>query len=246
MTSGFQTQKVLRLAICCSILIGLVPGNCWYQVEAATTNLSPQPSALSSVFVSSPGAVLAGIQKRYSRVLTLKADFVQVYQGRNSRTVREAGTLELKKPGLMRWDYREPTTKQFISDGKKTWFYLPGEKRVTVEPVREARDPRLPFLFLLGRNDLNKEFAKLELGTDAPTKAGNISLRLWPRRRIENVAEIRVECDPQTFQLTRISVVHGTGDRSDFLLSNLVENQPLADTRFTFSPPTGVKVERFD
>ncbi len=191
-----------------------------------------------------PGAVIAGLQNRYGKTTTLSAEFVQTFRDRAGSVRRESGTLLLKKPGLMRWEYREPRAKIFISDGKKTYFYVPAERRVSVESVREGRDPRTPFMFLLGRTDLRQDFSRFELGVESPLKAGNVVLRMWPRRRVENLADIRLECDPATFVLSRITLIQATGERSDFELSNLVENRKIGNETFTFTPPPNVRVEQ--
>lgn len=206
--------------------------------------IGSQPKSILVASAADANQVILGIQKRYARATTLAADFVQMYHDRTGRVIREAGSLQLKRPGRMRWEYREPKNKIFLSDGKQTYFYLPLEKRVVIEPVKAGRDPRTPFLFLLGRNNLKEDFSRFELGGESPTKAQNLVIRMWPRRSVENLAEIRVECDPTTFQLARISLLQTSGERSDFLLTNVVENAALADALFTFSAPSDVRVER--
>ena len=42
----------------------------------------------------------------------------------------ESGTLRLRKPGRMRWDYTDPAGKLFLSDGKNLYLYTPANNEV--------------------------------------------------------------------------------------------------------------------
>src|SRR5205085_10144556 len=53
--------------------------------------------------------------ERYNNLKPIKSDFIEIYQGPGiSRN--ESGTLWLKKPGRMRWEYRQPREKLFLTD----------------------------------------------------------------------------------------------------------------------------------
>ncbi|OYT70063.1 MAG: hypothetical protein CFK52_12170 [Chloracidobacterium sp. CP2_5A] len=184
-------------------------------------------------------AILAGLLRRYGRLTALTADFTQVHQGR--QTAREQGTLALKRDGRMRWDYAAPYVKQFICDGKRTYFYSAARGQYTVEPVRASRDPRTPFLFLLGDRRAAQLFSQAELAAEPPVRAGYVALRLTPRERIELVAAVLAECHPTTFELARISLLSAAGARDDFMFSNIVENPTLPERFFEFAPPPGAQ-----
>ena len=65
--------------------------------------------------------VVRRLEEHYNRLETLKASFVQLYRAEERAAVREeAGTVYLKKPGRMRWEYTRPEVKLFISDRKST------------------------------------------------------------------------------------------------------------------------------
>ena len=64
----------------------------------------------------SPDALARALQDRYDRVGDFTADFVQTYQGGVlSTTATEQGTVLIKKPGKMRWNYTSPETHLFVS-----------------------------------------------------------------------------------------------------------------------------------
>src|SRR5438128_1374147 len=107
--------------------------------------------------------LIDGLQRKYSRMQGLDADFVQVYYGADGRVARESGHLMLKRPGKARWEYASPERKLFISDGKNVFFYVYGEKNATRSSIRETADPQIPFLFLLGRGNLRHDFSRIEV-----------------------------------------------------------------------------------
>src|SRR5271169_1810303 len=71
-------------------------------------------------------SVAAAVDEHYNRLRTLQAEFTEVYRGAGIERT-ESGTLWLKKPGKMRWEYRSPREKLFVSDGRDAWFYVPGD-----------------------------------------------------------------------------------------------------------------------
>src|SRR3954471_18346941 len=69
----------------------------------------------------------SAVDQHYNHLSTLQTEFTEIYRGDGAERT-ETGTLWLKKPRKMRWEYRSPREKLFVSDGKVVWFYLPAEK----------------------------------------------------------------------------------------------------------------------
>jgi outer membrane lipoprotein carrier protein len=123
-----------------------------------------------SAFAADPAlnALLKGVETRYNKAKTLQVLFHEEYTppGRAKRT--ESGTLVLRKPGKMRWDYAQPKGKLFVSDGKYLWLYTPDENRAERMKLKESDDMRAPLAFLLGRLDFQKEFRNLQAKPEGP------------------------------------------------------------------------------
>ena len=82
----------------------------------------------------------------------------------------------------MRWEYRSPKEKLFISDGQAVWFYLPAERQLRKTAFRKLDDLRSPFAFLLGKTKLENELRGLSKAVDqSPLGAGNTLLRGVPK-----------------------------------------------------------------
>ncbi len=118
---------------------------------------------------------------------------------------------------------------------------MPSEGIATRTPVKESDDLRAPFMFLLGRGNLRRDFSRIELGVESPAKAGNHVLRLVPNRS-GSFKELLVEVHPDSLIIARLTIIESGGGRSDFIFSNMQENVVAPDDRFTFKPPPGVRV----
>jgi len=203
-------------------------------------------SAMTGAHAQSPdlNTLIDGLQRKYSRMQGLEADFVQVYHGADGRVIRESGHLLLKRPAKARWEYLSPEHKIFVSDGKNVFFYVSGEKSATRSSIKESADPQIPFLFLLGRGNLRRGFSRIEITAEPAAGAGNLVLRLVPKRAPEQFKQLLVEVSPASFEVRRMVIFERSGARMDFLLANVRENAIAADSQFQFVPPQGVTVKR--
>ena len=195
--------------------------------------------------VAAPGPdvheIAQKVDRRYNRLHTLKANFVEIYRGAGiDRT--ESGDLWLKKPGKMRWEYRSPREKLFLSDGKDAWFYVPGDRQVRRTPVKKLDDLRSPLGFLLGKTQLEKELQGLSLAPDvAPLAMGNLVLRGVPKSIADRVSQVLLEVDPEG-QIARIEIHEVDGAVTEYRIGSQKENVEVGEQLFRFDPPAGVEV----
>jgi len=186
-------------------------------------------------------AIAETVDQRYNHMQTLQAQFTESYAGAGMKRT-ESGTLELKKPGRMRWDYSEPRPKMFVTDGTVAWFYVPGERQARRTPVKQIEDLRSPLRYLLGKTKLEKEFVGLAVASDAkPANAGDIVLRGVPKGMHERVSQTLLEVTPDGL-ITRIVVEEMDGSVTEFRFLQQKENVQVSEQRFKFAPPAGVEV----
>ena len=157
-----------------------------------------------------------------------------------SRT--ESGTLLLKKPGQMRWNYAEPRPKLFVTDGHTAWFYVPGERQARRTPVKQLDDLRSPLRYLLGKTKLEKELDGLSLAPDQkPMNSGDVVLRGVPKGMHDRVEQTLLEIAPDGL-IERIVVEELDGSVTEFRFHQQKENVQMGDQQFRFVPPDGVEV----
>jgi outer membrane lipoprotein carrier protein len=183
------------------------------------------------------------LEQAQRRVTDLKAPFRQASYNRTlNQTVEARGTLYLKKPGRLRWEYQTPTPQEIVSDGAKLWIYTPELKQVNVTAAPQAlAGPAGSFLQGLGQ--VREHFQARFLNPAQPTDAeGLLVLDLAPKRPQPLLARLVVSVDPKSW-LVRQAVVHDElGNTVTVRFGETVVNSGLSDALFVFVPPAGVSV----
>jgi outer membrane lipoprotein carrier protein len=185
-------------------------------------------------------SVAQAVDQHYDRLRSLQADFTEIYQGAGTERT-ESGTLWLKKPGKMSWEYRSPEEKLFISDGKDTWLYLPAEKQVRKSSLKSLEDLRSPLAFLLGKTKLEKELGGLAFAPDIQAwKPEDSILTGVPRGMEDRVKQVLLEITPQ-HQIARIMIQAADDSLTEYRFSNQKEDVEVPDGKFRFTAPAGTE-----
>src|SRR6202165_2878314 len=194
----------------------------------------------AATFAADVKALAAAVDSHYNHLRSLQAEFTEVYRGSGMERT-ESGTLWLKKPGKMRWEYRSPREKLFVSDGNDAWFYVPGDRQARRTAAKKLEDIRSPLAFLLGKTKLQKELQGLSLAPDvAPLQSGNVVLRGVPQALADRVSEILLEITPD-HQIARIVIQEVDGAATEYRFGEMKEDVAIADGRFQFNPPEGTE-----
>jgi outer membrane lipoprotein carrier protein len=186
-------------------------------------------------------ALADAVDAHYNRLQSLETNFTEIYQGAGmDRT--ESGTLWLKKPGKMRWEYRSPREKLFVSDGRTVWFYVPADRQARKEPAKKLEDLRSPLAFLLGKTKLEKELRGLSLAPDvSPVEAADVVLRGVPQAIADQVSEVLLEITPE-HEIRQITLQDVDGSTTEYRFSDQKVDVAVANARFEFRPPSGTEV----
>jgi outer membrane lipoprotein carrier protein len=185
--------------------------------------------------------IAQAVDNHYNHLQTLQAEFSQIYRGVGAERT-ESGTLMLKKPGKMRWEYRSPQQKLFLSDGQTAWLYLPDDHQVRKTSARKLDDLRSPLAFLLGKAHLEKELQGLALAPDVtPLIPGDVVLRGVPKALASSVNQVMLEVTADS-HIARIIVEAGDGTVTEYRFTEQKENVEISGQNFVFTPPAGVEV----
>jgi outer membrane lipoprotein carrier protein len=185
-------------------------------------------------------SLAAAVDTHYNHLRSLETEFTEVYRGSGMERT-ETGTLWLKKPGKMRWEYRSPREKLFVSDGKDAWFYVPADRQARRTQAKKLEDLRSPLAFLLGKTKLEKELRGLSLAPDvAPLASENVVLRGVPQALADRVSEVLVEVTPD-HRIARIVIQEVDGAATEYRFGEMKEDVAIADGRFDFKPPAGTE-----
>ena len=201
--------------------------------------------ALAGAVAEDVHSIAQAVDEHYNHLRTLQAEFTEEYRGAGIERT-ESGTLWLakggmKKPGKMRWEYRSPREKLFVSDGKDAWFYVPDDRQARRTEAGKLDDVRSPLAFLLGKSKLEKELSGLSLAPDvAPVAAGDVVLRGVPRALADRVSEILLEVTPE-HRIARIVIDEVDGSATEYRFSEQKEDVAIPEGRFQFNPPAGTE-----
>ena len=211
-------------------------------LQVGTTVVVPAFRPALAAQSATPDSLARDLQRKYDKVTDFSADFVHSYRGGVlKQQATERGTLLVKKPGKMRWEYTAPEKKLFVSDGHKIYSYIPQDKQVVVGTMPRDEHAPTPALFLTGKGDLTRDFtAAFDTVADAP--AGSLALKLTPKRREPEYESLTLVVDPNTLMLRMLITVDAQGGRSAFTFTNLKENVGIADKQFVFRMPRNVDV----
>jgi outer membrane lipoprotein carrier protein len=202
------------------------------------------PAALLLAALAPPPAPETGsaadvarkVEERAVAAADLEARFVQSYRSEAlGREVVERGTLRLKRPGRMRWDYDAPDKKTFVSDGKTFYFYVPADKQVIVR--EQGGNQGLVSRLLSERGRILEPF---DAGLESSAN-GLLRLRLTPKRPDPELERAYLQVDAE-YRIRAIEILDAQGNRSRFDFDAIKENVGLADKLFRFEVPRGVEV----
>jgi outer membrane lipoprotein carrier protein len=181
--------------------------------------------------------LLKGVENRYNRAHTLQVLFHEAYTAPQQPKRTESGTLSLRKPGRMRWDYSFPLGKQFLSDGKNLYLYTPSNNRVEKMKMKESEDMRVPLAFLLGKLNFSKEFQDIQ----ARAESGGTWITAKPKS--DNLPYTLVEfLVMPDFEIHRVKVTGYDKSIIDFEFQQEKLNPELDGKLFRFQMPKGAEL----
>ncbi|PNU21807.1 hypothetical protein C2E25_00835 [Geothermobacter hydrogeniphilus] len=190
-----------------------------------------------------------------SRIASLE----QMQRGRGDVAVRFDRSRTRRVPLTMfRWEYRQPTTQEIVSDGKTMYVYLPENRQVIQSNIEFSSQAGVddPMTFLTGLGNLSRDF-RISWGTPNRDIDGNYILKLRPRRVSSLIREMLLVVDRRA--VTEFVQEGRTGRRFPILSSTVTDpndntttiefrqlqvNRGISAARFHFILPAGVEVVR--
>jgi outer membrane lipoprotein carrier protein len=178
--------------------------------------------------------LLKGIEQRYNKAKTLQVQFNETYSVQGRARKSESGSLTLRKPGRMRWDYTAPAGKLFLSDGKDVYLYTPDAHRVEKMKLKESEDMHAPMAFLLGKLDFAREFRDFEVKQDG----ANFLVTAKGKTEKLPYDKIAMLVTPD-YQIQRL-VINGQDESVlTFRFDREKVNPQVNDSQFKFQMPAG-------
>jgi outer membrane lipoprotein carrier protein len=141
----------------------------------------------------------------------------------------------------MRWEYRQPPGKLFLTDGKAAWFYSPHSNRVEKSRMKASDDLRAPLAFLIGRLDFRRDFKEFRTYPEGP----DTYIVAAPRSDRAPYSQVAFRVNRQR-QITLLRVTGQDASILVYRLSDEVVNPALDPRLFAFEPPAQAEIVEED
>ncbi len=204
--------------------------------------------------------------KSSERIHDFRAEFFQEsHIASIDRTQHGQGTVSFKfvtsatderSLAKFRWEYREPSIQEIISDGQTMWVYLPENRQVIESDMGQinAKQGENPVTFLSGLGNLSRDFS-INWGSPRVVEAGGYRLQLEPRKESQFIQQIELIVSEEAirswlkqhktgdvFPILATLITDPNGNRTAIEFRDVQVNQKLADQLFSFERPEGVEL----
>lgn len=179
--------------------------------------------------------LVSKLQAKYEKINSLEAKFEQTYESaRFSQTQTVSGTMMVKKPGKMRWNYSKPKGKVLVSDGSTITMYDPSDRQAIVSA--RPKDQNLPaaIAFLSGSGDLKKSF---DFSWVSKPQNDQAILKAVPKKSEPNVKELEFTVSVQNPLITGTTVIDELGGRSKISFTSIKLDKNIPDREFNYQIP---------
>lgn len=205
-------------------------------------------SSLASAECSFPAADKAGeilepLEKNYGKIESISAKFTQnSFFGlmRNS-TKQSRGEVYFRKPGKMRWNYQEPETQVYVSDGASLWHHQPELEQVSVSSLSKAFSSDAPVAFLLGVGEVSESFNLASFCKDS----NRLTYELKPKEESSDLSLFSLTVDSTTFAPLSASTESLSGNNTEINFEDVRLNKKLESSKFAFTVPDGIDLRDF-
>ena len=186
--------------------------------------------------------VVANVQAFYDKTNTFSADFAQMYVVKAYNTTKtSAGHVVFLKPGKMDWVYSDPAGNRIVSDGVQLRVYEAANKQMYQQNVTQSQYPAA-LAFLTGSGKLATLFNFQLLPGAQMQFPGGYVLVGDPVQPTPAYTKVLFYVDGATWQVRRVLILDGQGNRNRFDFTGAVINQPVPPTQFVFTPPPGTTI----
>ena len=182
---------------------------------------------------------LDAVQKRYDSVHDLRATFAQTsYSAALGKETAARGSVVVKRPGMMRWEYAKPDGRIIVLDGKSIRIWNPEDKQLQIAAISGANVSPTALGFLMGQGVLRDSF---EAKSVSEPNRGELGLLLHPKGDA-GFESLTLWLDSKSLQLRESVVVDLFGNRTRVSFESAVENGGVEPSVFELAAPEGAEV----
>ncbi len=200
-------------------------------------------TAIASEKMLSLSEIMDKVEKRYD-VIDFSSYFVQESTLKAMDITDVAsGSIFVKRPGMMRWEYDKPDRQTIITDGKTLWVYKPDDNQVMIG--------KAPSFFGDGKgagflSDMKLIREKFKVSFEKAKSDHDYVIKLLPKEQTVGVTKIYLAISKITFKIKKIITLNEYDDETIIELINSKFNLNLDKSLFNFIVPEGTDVIMMD
>jgi len=190
--------------------------------RVTTAPLVAAPAGAAATAQSKADGVVDNVQKFYAGIKQVTAQFRQTVTNSTFGSKKDSdGTVWLKKPGKMRWDYLEKkgdTTqvkKSFISNGSYLYMVEHDNKQVMKKNLANDLMP-VAVSFLYGKGDLKAEFNAAIDATGKYGAKGDVVLKMTPKKPSAQYKNLILVVDPSNYRVKQSIIIDSSNNVNQF------------------------------
>lgn len=173
-----------------------------------------------------------------TKITTMRATFEQhTLNQKNEPLQTLQGEMQVKRPGLFRWDTAKPFIQHIIANGQVVWVYDPELQQATKQRL-DKQVANTPALLLSG--DSKKIASSFTVSQEKTATKNLVVFNLKPKDKDAVFENLRVSF--QDSQLSAMQLKDSLGQRTDIFFSQITINGKIANSVFQFTPPKDVDV----
>ena len=209
---------------------------------AAAPPPSPPPAPLAAAVPAVPGARaaagdawdwLARVRRSLVAAGATGARFTQSYVPAGFTTGEtETGSLSLRLPDCLRWDYQDPYPKGFLLCGDLVQAWNPEDRTGRRNHVDRKNEPGLDLL-LLGVDELQERYSAVARSS----AGGRVEIALAPRSQLGQLTDATLAVDPASLRIVEVSYHDREGNLTRFQIAGY---HPLPAGN-QFKAPAGIR-----
>ena len=197
--------------------------------------LATATAIVSTTAIAEEADARAQLTVKLEAIQTLSADFLQESVGSDGRIRTESGSLQIKRPGLFRWDTRTPFEQEIVSRNQTIWMVDRDLMQVIIQN-QDARMANTPAQLLSG--DVKAFLTSYQIGLYKKSDLEKYTLMPQGQSDLFDKLDILF----RKGQLSAIELRDSLGGRRRLDLNRVTVNGQMDDSVFKVDVPEGYDV----
>jgi len=173
---------------------------------------------------------------------TLTANFNQSVKDEDNTLLQQGnGSFSLSKPNLLHWSTLAPDESTIVSDGESLWLYDPFIEQATVYSLENSIN-NTPILLLMNQDEkVWSQYTIEEIAKESNNTTTIDKFNITSKDSESQVQSLSLIFDGQVLSSFTINDI--TGQKSEFLLTDIETDKSLSPSLFLFEVPDGSVID---